>query len=49
MMGIGQFWHVVEWTEEMGGTTPWKADESGRSCCIWPKTLKIKRKQEKNM
>jgi hypothetical protein len=24
----------------MGGTTPWRSDESGRSCCIWPKTPK---------
>jgi hypothetical protein len=27
--GHWQRWHMVERTEEMGGTTPWRADESG--------------------
>jgi hypothetical protein len=54
-MGIGQRWHVVKRMEEMGGTTPWKADESGQSCYIWPKTpkkthtkKKKKRKEREN-
>ena len=37
MMDTGQRWHVME---EMGGTTPWWADGSGRNCCIWQKTYK---------
>ena len=46
-MGIDQHWHVVEWTEEMGGTTPWRADESGRSCRIWPKNTKTQNTPKK--
>jgi hypothetical protein len=30
----------MERTEEMGGTTPLRADKSGWSCCIWPKNTK---------
>jgi hypothetical protein len=26
----------------MSNTTPWKADKSGWSCCIWPKKHKKK-------
>jgi hypothetical protein len=29
MIGTNQRWHVVERTEGMGGTTPWRADKSG--------------------
>jgi hypothetical protein len=34
MMGTSQHWYVVKQTEEMDGTTPWRADGSDRSCCI---------------
>jgi hypothetical protein len=50
MMGAGQYWHMVEQKEETGSTTPWRADESGRSCCIWPKTPKnIKKTRKKQV
>jgi hypothetical protein len=47
----------VEQTEEMDGTTPWRADENGQSCYIWlkktpkkhQKKKKKKKKQENNM
>jgi hypothetical protein len=35
----------MEYTEEMGGTTPLRADKSGWSCCIWPKNTQKKKKK----
>jgi hypothetical protein len=33
--------------EEVGGTSPWRVDESDWGCCIWPKNPKKKKKKKK--
>jgi hypothetical protein len=47
MISTGQHWHVVEQTEVMGSTTPWRVEESGQSYCIWPKNTYKKKKKKK--